>query len=50
MSWLIFPKSSFNPIPLTTIVPNARVSNNNMTGDYPKHDNMNPMKGLGAVQ
>jgi len=50
LSWLIFPNSSFHPIPLTTIVPNASVSNDDRTGDYPKHDDMNPMKGLGAAQ
>ena len=31
-------------------MPNAKVSNNDMTGDYPEHDNTNPMKGLGAAQ
>jgi len=50
LSWLVFPNSSFQPIPLTTIVPNARVLNNNITGDYPEHDNMNPTKGLGPAQ
>jgi len=50
LSWLVFPNSSFHPSPLTTIVPNASVSNDDMTGDYPEHDDTNPMKGLGAVQ
>ena len=45
-----FPNSSFHPIPLTTIVPNASISNDDMTGNYPEHNDTNPMKGLGAVQ
>ena len=44
-----FPHPSFHPIPLTTLVPNASVSNNDMTGDHSRNDDMNPTEGLAAV-
>ena len=50
LSWLVFPNPSFHPILLTTRVPNASVSNDNLAGDHPNNDDMNPTEGLGALQ
>ena len=50
LSWLVFPNPSFHPIPLTTFVPNASVSNDDVPGDHHNNNDMNPTWGLGAVR
>src|SRR6266436_2262922 len=50
LSWLVFSKPSFHPIPLTALVPNASVSNDDVTGDHPNNEDANPTEGLAAVR
>ena len=48
--WFVFTNPLFYPIPLTTLVPNTSISNDDVTRDHPKNDDTNRMKGLGAVR
>ena len=49
-SWFVFANPSFHSIPLTTLVLNASISNDNVTRDHHNNDDTNPTKGLGATQ
>jgi len=49
-SWFVFANPSFHSIPLTMLVLNASISNDNVTCDHHNNDDTNPTKGLGATQ
>ena len=48
-SWFVFADLSLRSIPLTTLVLNTSISDDDMTRDHHNND-MNPTKGLGSVR